>query len=103
MTATIILHEAEVELWGAVSFYESRTIGLGLDLQVEIEDAVKAIAQTPDRWPLRDDGTRRCRIHRFPYVMVYVCLPDGVWIIALAHCKRKPRYWTDRIRRAVSR
>ena len=49
MTATTILHEAEVELWEAVEYYESRSAGLGLDFQAEIEAAVQAIAEAPDR------------------------------------------------------
>jgi hypothetical protein len=103
MTATTILHEAELELREAVEYYESRSPGLGLDLQSEIEASVHAISQTPDRWPLRDDGTRRYLTHRFPYLVVYVCLPDHIWIIALAHCKRKPRYWSERIKKAEPR
>jgi len=36
MTATTILHEAEVELWEAVEYYESRSPGLGLDFQATV-------------------------------------------------------------------
>lgn len=100
MTATTILHEAEVELWEAVAYYESRSSGLGLDFEVEIEASVHAITQSPDRWPVRDDGTRRFLTHRFPYVVVYVLLPHNIWIIAFAHCKRRPQYWSARIRKA---
>jgi toxin ParE1/3/4 len=103
MTATTILHEAEAELWEAVEYYESRSQGLGLDFQVEVQAAVEAIAESPDRWCLRNDGTRRCLTPRFPYVVVYVRLPDHIWIIAFAHCKRRPQYWADRIRRAEPR
>jgi hypothetical protein len=45
MTAPTILHEAEVELWEAVEYYESRSPGLGLDFQAEIEASVHAISQ----------------------------------------------------------
>lgn len=100
MTPATILHEAEVELWEAVEYYESRSPGLGLDFHTEIEASVDAISQSPDRWPARDDGTRRYLTHRFPYVVVYVRLPDHIWIIAFAHCKRRPQYWSDRIRKA---
>jgi len=103
MTATTILHEAEVELWEAVEYYESRSPGLGLDFQAEIEASVQAIAASPDRWPLRHDGTRRYLTHNFPYVVVYVPLPDHNWIIAFAHCKRRPRYWSGRIKKAETR
>jgi toxin ParE1/3/4 len=102
MTATTILHEAEVELWEAVEYYESRSPGLGMDFHGEIEASVGAISQSPDRWPVRADGTRRYLTHRFPYVVVYVLLRDHIWIIAVAHCKRRPRYWSDRIKKAES-
>jgi hypothetical protein len=35
MTPATILHEAEVELWEAVEYYESRSPGLGLDFHTE--------------------------------------------------------------------
>lgn len=50
MTAATILHEAEVELWEAVAYYESRSSGLGLDFEVEIEASVHSITQSPDRF-----------------------------------------------------
>ena len=103
MTPTTILQEAEVELWEAVEYYESWAPGLGLDFHAEIETSVYAISQAPDRWPVRDDGTQRYLTPRFPYVVVYVALPDSIWIIAFAHCKRRPQYWSDRIRKAEPR
>ncbi len=103
MTPATILHEAEVELWEAVQYYESRSPGLGLDFYAEVEASVDAISQSPDRCPARDDGTRRHLTHRFPYVVVYVRLPDHIWIIAFAHCKRRPQYWSGRIKKAEPR
>ena len=97
MTPTTILNEAEKELWAAVEYYESRSAGLGLVFLAEIESSFDAISQSPDRWPARDDGTRRFLTHRFPYVVVYVRLPDHIWIIAVAHCKRRSNYWSDRM------
>jgi hypothetical protein len=70
MTATSILHEAELELSDAVEYYESRSLGLGLDFQAEVEASVLAIAAAPGRWPIREDGTRWCLTHRFPCVVV---------------------------------
>jgi toxin ParE1/3/4 len=97
MTPATILREAEVELWEAVAYYEDKAPGLGLDFEAEVERAVQSIRQSPERWPLRDDGTRRHLTHRFPFVVVYTYLNDHIWILAFAHCKRKPDYWTDRI------
>jgi plasmid stabilization system protein ParE len=100
MTDVTILHEAEVELWEAVAYYEERAIGLGLDFEIEIERSVQAVAEHPERWPLREAGTRRYLTHRFPYLVVYAYENRHVWILAIAHCKRRPLYWQNRIREA---
>ncbi len=97
MNGIPILREAEVELWDAVAYYEGKAPGLGLDFENEIENALQMIANQPDRWPLRNDGTRRYLVHRFPYLIVYVHDNNQVWILAFAHCKRKPAYWQNRI------
>ncbi len=99
MTDVTILHEAEVELWEAVAYYEDRAMGLGLDFETAIERSMQSIAEHPERWPLRADGTRRYLVQRFPYLVVYAYVKHHVWILAVAHCKRRPAYWQDRIRR----
>jgi plasmid stabilization system protein ParE len=94
MNAATILHEAEVELAEAVAYYEERCPGLGLDFAAEVEASVATVCDFPERWPVRSDGTHRYLTTRFPYVVVYLYLNHHVWIIAIAHCKRKPGYWT---------
>ena len=96
MTEATILHEAEVELWEAVAYYEAKAAGLGLDFAAEVEQGIQTICDAPERWPLREDGTRRYLIQRFPFLIVYTCRDNHVWILALAHCKRRPGYWTVR-------
>ncbi|HMO05871.1 MAG TPA: type II toxin-antitoxin system RelE/ParE family toxin [Kiritimatiellia bacterium] len=96
MTNFTFLHEAEVELWAAVTYYEERSPGLGLDFQTEIEQVLATIAAHPERCPLRTDGTRRCLAHRFPYLVVYTCENDHIWLLAVAHAKRRPGFWRMR-------
>ena len=97
MTDVTILHEAETELWEAVAYYEEQAAGLGLDFEKEIEQSIQALSDFPERWPIRGDGTRRYLLQRFPYLVVYAYHNDHVWIIAFAHCKRRPGYWADRV------
>ena len=101
MISVTILHEAEVELWASVRYYEARSPGLGLDFETQVEASVGALRDFPERWPLRPDGTRRCLTSRFPYVVVYHYSRDHVWVIAIAHCRRRPSYWANRIRKSV--
>ena len=97
MTTATILHEAEVELWEAVAYYEDKAAGLGVDFAAEIERSIQAICEAPERWPVRQDDTRRCLIRRFPFLVVYTYHNDRIWIIAFAQCKRRPEYWADRV------
>ena len=91
-----VLHEAEVELWEAVDYFESRHTGLGLDFLHEIETSLETIRNAPTRWRLREDGTRRYLTPRFPYFIVYLLEEGHIWIVAFAHCKRRPQYWEER-------
>jgi len=95
MTEVTILPEAELELREAVAYYEGKARGLGLDFEAEIERSVQTIAEHPERWPLREDGTCRYLAHRFPYLVVYAFENQHVWILAIAHCKRHPTYWKN--------
>ena len=83
-----------------MEYYESRQPGLGLDFLQEIDSSIETIRNAPERRRLHDDGTRRDLPSRFPYLVVYLCDEELIWILALAHCKRRPRYWADRIRSA---
>ena len=99
MIPATILHEAEVELWEAVAYYEKQSTGLGLDFESEIEKSLQTIRHFPESCPLRDDDTRRYLIQRFPYLVVYSYLKIHIWILAIAHCKRQPGgYWKDRLK-----
>ena len=96
MTPVTILSEAEAELREAVKYYEEKRPGLGLDFAREVETSIQSVRHFPERWPVRSDGTRRYLLQRFPYIVVYLFLSNHVWIIALAHCKRRPGYWSAR-------
>jgi hypothetical protein len=42
-------------------------------------------------------GTRKRRLYHFPYTVYYVEFDESIWIVAIAHQKRRPGYWTDRV------
>ncbi|WP_339378699.1 hypothetical protein [Calothrix sp. NIES-2100] len=35
-------------------------------------------------------------MQRFPYLIFYTELEEVIWVIAIAHSKRKPNYWKQR-------
>ncbi len=71
--------------------------GLASAFQTEIENAVQLIQQNPNRFPQHgESGVRRYLIKRFPYTVFYLALDVAIWIVAIAHQRRKPGYWIDR-------
>ena len=99
MIEVIILNEAKIELFKAIGFYEDKYQGLGIDFKKEIETSIEIIRRFPECCTLRKDETRRYLIKRFPYLIIYMYYKNHIWIIAFAHCKRRPEYWAKRIKK----
>jgi toxin ParE1/3/4 len=94
----IVIHtEARKELDGAIAYYERQNVGLGLDLLSQIEKVIGKIQQNPNLGtPYKIEGIRRYATQRFPYLIFYTELEEVIWVIAIAHAKRKPNYWKTR-------
>jgi toxin ParE1/3/4 len=43
-------------------------------------------------------GTRRNLLAGFRYSLVYVIRRDEVWVVAVAHQRRRPGYWRKRLK-----
>ena len=65
----------------------------------EVDRAVALIAGSPTIWPHFERGTRRYVLRKFPYNIIYREIPVGIEVVAVAHHKRRPRYWIRRLRR----
>ena len=87
---------AERELVAAVEYYNGIRNGLGLEFAVEAHAAVEHILAFPDAWGRLSKNTRRCLINRFPYGLIYSTAGDKIFILAVMHLNRTPRYWTRR-------
>jgi hypothetical protein len=89
---------ASIELAESIRWYESKCVGLGGELLGEVGKTIDRLTQNPETGhPISlDQKTRRLLVSRFPYQVVYRLRPDEVVIVALAHLKRRPGYWTRR-------
>ncbi|MCA2811480.1 MAG: type II toxin-antitoxin system RelE/ParE family toxin [Microcystis sp. M090S1] len=97
MKPVIIHSEARRELDNAIQYYEKQKIGLGLDLLSEIEQALEKIKINPNLGTDHTiEGMHRYLIRRFPYIIFYVEFEASIWVVAIAHGKRKPDYWKKR-------
>jgi plasmid stabilization system protein ParE len=86
---------AEEELEEAAGWYEERQAGLGADFIGAVRSKIGMILEAPGRWAIRS-GTRRVLLGQFPYAIVYRELGDEVEIVAVAHLRRRPTYWSKR-------
>jgi plasmid stabilization system protein ParE len=96
--------EVPDELAEAVLWYEARKQGLGSELLDEVQATLPIIGTRPRSFPrLQDiDATleiRRALLARFPYALVFLVREDEVRVLAVAHAKRRPGYWLNRVRR----
>ena len=89
--------EAGEEAVAAVAWYAERNPNAAADLFAEIERAFERILETPLAFPSHRRDTRRYVMRRFPYAIVYRITAAGLQVIAVAHAKRRPGYWRERL------
>ncbi len=96
MTSYRILSEASEELEVCVSYYNSQRSNLGTEFLAEFERTAERILKLPNAAGTVGEDIRSKPIHRFPFYVLYRSLEDEITIVAVAHHRRRPRYWLDR-------
>nr|VFJ91729.1 MAG: ParE toxin of type II toxin-antitoxin system, parDE [Candidatus Kentron sp. H]VFJ92934.1 MAG: ParE toxin of type II toxin-antitoxin system, parDE [Candidatus Kentron sp. H]VFJ99549.1 MAG: ParE toxin of type II toxin-antitoxin system, parDE [Candidatus Kentron sp. H] len=89
---------AESEHLETVAYYESQRAGLGASYLTEFENVVSNICNTPHRYPVAmGPDIRRARMKKFPFTVLFREISGSVQILALAHHRRRPEYWIERL------
>ena len=97
MNSIIFDPEARSEFLDAVEYYEDCQRGLGRHFRYLVESATKKISEAPFIYRILKVPFRRYLLPKFPYSIIYSIEPDHIRIIAVAHNKRKPGYWSKRV------
>ena len=84
------------EVEDAQAWYEERSLLAGSAFLRELSVAVQRIRQAPNRYPSAEAGSRRILLERFPFAVYYRVTSDTLTIVAVAHQKRRPGYWSSR-------
>ena len=91
------LHPAAIiEAADAARWYRQRNEEAAEAFLTALESAIDHIAEAPLQYPLYSAGTRRCRLRRFPFSIIYRLTGNEIQVLAVAHTRRRPAYWTDR-------
>ncbi len=99
MTSTSVrIHPAALEeAEAATKWYRLRSMRAAEMFLDTLERAIERIGDHPRQFPEYAFGTRRMVLQRFPYLLVFRETAAGVEVIAVAHGRRRPGYWRERV------
>ena len=96
MTNVRITSAAEEDFTEALCWYAERSQRAAEAFEGEFDRALKSIAADPYRFPHCDERHRFYLMRRYPFQVIYREHDDQLVIVAVAHAKRKPGYWSNR-------
>jgi toxin ParE1/3/4 len=99
MTAPdFFLHPAAVEeAEAAARWYRERSPRAANRFVSELNQVIDKILEAPRRWPRGTNGTRKLNLPCFPFSVVYFESEFHIQILAIAHGRRRPGYWKNRL------
>ncbi|PYS52515.1 MAG: hypothetical protein DMG13_16030 [Acidobacteria bacterium] len=93
------LHEAAfAEAQAAYDWYATRNPAAAAAFIDELDHAIEQIGMFPDTGPSHLSGTRRYVMRRFPFTVIYRERERTIEIVAVAHARRRPGYWKERLK-----
>jgi toxin ParE1/3/4 len=92
---------AVAEARAARDWYNTASPGLGADFVSEMWRTIDQVRQWPalsSRLEVEgvSDEVRRAPLRRFPFGVIYLVRADALWVVAVAHARRRPGYWRGR-------
>ena len=91
------LASAQAELLETISYYSAINGALGLRFEQAVANAVRGAVAHPERGAPRSQNTRRWLVKGFPFGVIYRGSEHEVLVVAVAHQRKKPGYWSRRL------
>ena len=88
--------EATAELETSADWYLLRGPSAAQGFALAVETALDRIARFPERYPRIDAHHRSGNVENYPFQIIYRDDDQRIYIIAIAHAKRRPGYWKRR-------
>jgi len=88
--------EAEAELIGAAQCFEGEAENLGVDFIDFVQRTVLRLVRFPASGRRVGRRLRRVVVPRFLYLLFYRVERQRIFILAVAHPRRRPGYWGSR-------
>ncbi len=90
--------EAVREIHETIQWYRDRNEAASGEFRSLLKSAESLVQIYPEAWAFYLQNTRGFLLRKFPYVLVYIIQGKNIIIVALAHNKRRPGYWRDRLK-----
>jgi toxin ParE1/3/4 len=88
---------AEAEHLDQVAYYEALQPGLGGRYLADFDDALARLTEAPERYRIeRPPNLRIIELSQCPLSLIYRYVRGDIVILAVAHFRRRPRYWAGR-------
>ena len=91
------LRPASVEVDEAVTYFDEQREGLGDRFERDLQEAIAFSTAHPSSGKPLSRRTRKLRLRTFPYDVIDVAEPDELIVVAIAHHRRRPGYWLNRL------
>ena len=91
------LPPAQAELLDGISYYLAINTELGLRFEQAVADAVRSAVAHPERGAPRSKNTCRWLVKGFPFGIIYRASEVEVLVVAVAHQRKQPEYWSQRV------
>lgn len=80
-----------------VAYYNEQRSGLGRRYVEAFQAAIDKICNNPERFRIiRPPDIRRLSLDTFPYFIIYRVHAGTPQVLAVAHKRREPEYWSRR-------
>jgi plasmid stabilization system protein ParE len=96
MSEVLVASPAEQDFTEALCWYAERSRQAAEGFEAEFEHALESIKADPHRFPLCDRRHRYYLMRRYLFQVIYREHGHHLVIIAVAHTKRQPGYWSER-------
>ena len=89
--------DAEIDALNGYEWYADHNPTAADSFRTAVETAGRVIRRDPTVWPPHKFGTQKYRLRQFPYKIIYVVEGHQIQVLAVAHDRRRPGYWKQRL------
>jgi hypothetical protein len=90
--------DAQAEMLSSAAYYEAHAPGKGIEFLEDVDLTIKLILRIPETWQKVAHGMRKLHLSKFPFCIIYGINEDGIDIVSISHCKRRPNSWHERLK-----